>query len=401
MTQLHAPAATWPPILWDRAAERAWCAIDAIAGRLADAPEPEGRGSLATGDAGIALFFAYLHRARPARGFDELARRRLDRAVDWLRAEPVAAHLHSGAAGVAWVLAHVAEDVSFDIDAGDGLAEIDALVERQVDLPRGQALDFVGGLAGLAFYALARWPRPAARRTLAACVAQLESAAEPAGRGCCWPVRSLAEGSPPSYPEGSVDLGVAHGLGGLLAVLAQIGAHDSVPERARRLAEGAVDFLRAQRRDGALSAFPDVLVPGRPARAARAAWCYGDPGLAAAWHTAALALGRDDWQRESAALACRAARRPPATAGVQDASLCHGAAGLGLAFQRLSRASADGDLARAAAAWYERALHAPPAQDPSLLTGSAGIGLGLLAAVSRIEPAWDSLLLLSPLRPAP
>jgi lantibiotic modifying enzyme len=392
--------AAWSPALFGRAAERAWCTIDAIAARLRGAPQPERRGSLASGDAGIGLFFFYLHGARPGQGFDDLARRRLDRAAAWLAAEPVSAHLHTGAAGVAWALAHTAAETGGGAD-DDGLTEVDALVERHLELRAEDPHDFVGGLAGLAFYALSRWPRSSARRTLAAAVERLEAAAEPCDDGLCWPVRDAPD-RPAAYPLGSVDLGVAHGLPGLAAVLAQIAALGVATASARRLVEGGLSFLRRRRRDDdGLSALPDVLVPGRAMPPARAAWCYGDPGVAAAWHTAALALERADWRCEAAALACRASRRPAATSGVRDASLCHGAAGLGLIFQRLSQVSADGDLAQAASAWYERALHAPPADDPSLLTGAAGVGLGLLAAVSCIEPAWDALLLLSPLHPGP
>jgi hypothetical protein len=34
--------------------------------------------------------------------------------------------------------------------------------------------------------------------------------------------------------------------------------------------------------------------------------------------------------------------------------------------------------------------------DPSLLTGAAGVALALLAATTSLEPAWDRFLLLSP-----
>jgi hypothetical protein len=33
--------------------------------------------------------------------------------------------------------------------------------------------------------------------------------------------------------------------------------------------------------------------------------------------------------------------------------------------------------------------------DPGFLTGAAGVGLALLAAISDVEPEWDRVLLLS------
>jgi hypothetical protein len=38
--------------------------------------------------------------------------------------------------------------------------------------------------------------------------------------------------------------------------------------------------------------------------------------------------------------------------------------------------------------------------DPTLLTGAAGVGLALLAATTPLEPAWDRWLLLSPAVPS-
>lgn len=397
MTPLpHAPA--WRAALSGELAERAWCALEALAIGLRDAPEGDSHGSLACGDAGIALFFAYLERARPGLGYDELARGRLERAAAWLTEQPVSAHLHSGAAGVAWVVAHLSDATGAPPD-DDGLAEIDALVERHVELYAAEAPDFVGGLAGLAFYALTRWPRTSARRALAALVERFEASAEPRDDGLCWPVRATSE-HPAAYPPGSVDLGVAHGLAGVASLLAQIAARAG-SATAARLAERAFGWLRSLIRAEGPSALPDVLIPGRTLAPARAAWCYGDPGTAGAWQTAALALGRLDWRHEAGALALRAARRSAPSAGVRDASLCHGAVGLGLIFQRLSQQLDGEDLARAAAVWYARALDFPPSDDPSLLTGAAGVGLGLLAALGAGEPSWDALFLLSPLAARP
>jgi hypothetical protein len=128
------------------------------------------------------------------------------------------------------------------------------------------------------------------------------------------------------------------------------------------------------------------------------------------------------------AVARRAAQRPPEQSGVRDAGLCHGAAGIGHLFNRMYQAMGDPTLGEAARFWFGRTLDmrrpgrgvggyqafhpVSPGDDTwvddrGFLSGSAGIALALLAAVSPVEPAWDRVLLISttgtagPARPEP
>jgi hypothetical protein len=97
-----------------------------------------------------------------------------------------------------------------------------------------------------------------------------------------------------------------------------------------------------------------------------------------------------------------------------DAGICHGAAGNGHLFNRLYQATGEPVFRDAALSWFDRALGfreegqgvggyrmwVPGAEgelgwrsDPGFLTGSAGVGLCLLAAASPVEPEWDRVLL--------
>ena len=75
---------TWSPLANGPDADDAWEAIFAIAHDLQTfySPEQSIDASLASGAAGIALFFSYLHLACPGRGHDEVARRYLDRIAE-------------------------------------------------------------------------------------------------------------------------------------------------------------------------------------------------------------------------------------------------------------------------------------------------------------------------------
>jgi hypothetical protein len=79
-----------------------------------------------------------------------------------------------------------------------------------------------------------------------------------------------------------------------------------------------------------------------------------------------------------------------------DAALCHGTAGRAHLFNRLGHALGDEVLVEAARRYYRDTLArigvALP-DTPRLTTGTSGIGLALLAAITPEEPTWDRVFL--------
>ena len=213
------------------------------------------------------------------------------------------------------------------------------------------------------------------------------------------------------YPRRYHNLGLAHGVPGVVALLGLACAAGVAVAQARPLLDGTVRWLLAQQTPGG---FPSGVALEHVDKPARLAWCYGDPGVAVTLLGAARLVDEPAWEREALAIARRAAQRPAEQSGVVDAGLCHGAAGLGHLFNRMFQATGDDCLAEASRFWFERTLQMQrPGRgvggyeawgadaddeltwvaDPSLLTGAAGIALALLAATSDIEPDWDRMLL--------
>src|SRR5262245_40995354 len=98
----------WQPVVSDDAlAARCRAAVADIVAAAVDAPSPGW--DLAGGDAGLAILFAYLARAEPARygALADAARARIDAAYDRLAQVPARPGLWQGAAGVAWAGDHV------------------------------------------------------------------------------------------------------------------------------------------------------------------------------------------------------------------------------------------------------------------------------------------------------
>ncbi|HEX4494200.1 MAG TPA: lanthionine synthetase C family protein [Thermoanaerobaculia bacterium] len=417
----------WSPILDGALAVRADAAITAVAAAVkgTSLPPRHTGAPLAAGEAGIALFYAYLDRARPGAGHGETAEGWLDRAFDVLVSSAQSPSLFGGFTGVAWVAEHLREpEMEEDAEADDPNADIDAALLRYLrQTPWRYHYDLTAGLVGYAVYALERLPRPSAVTSLELVVEHLAEIAQARPEGLAWhtPLELLPEPNRPWNPQGNDNLGIAHGTPGVIAVLARICAAGIAVERVRSLLAGAVPWLLAQKLpSGGRSVFPYMVGREIPLRPARTAWCYGDPGIALALLAAGRAAAEPEWEREALALARTVAQRPPEDCGVDDAGLCHGAAGLGHVLNRLYQATGDPEILTAARAWFERALgfwepgrgiggfltFTPPEDDferlewneeAGFLTGSAGIALTLLAATGTVDPAWDRLLLLSPL----
>jgi hypothetical protein len=212
-------------------------------------------------------------------------------------------------------------------------------------------------------------------------------------------------------------------MAGAIAFLGGICGAGIEQATARPLLEEAVRWLLAHSvRTEAGPTFPLWVAPGFEPYPARCAWCYGDPGIAAALLLAARGVGNARWEQTAVDLACRAAERPASETGVVNAGFCHGAAGLAHLYNRIYQASGEPKLGDAALHWLERTLQFyrlarddgaswilgswdPDQQEPStwagaeLAGGAAGVALVLLAAATSVEPSWDRMFLVSAPKP--
>jgi hypothetical protein len=430
---------------------------------------------LAGGSAGIALLYAYLACAERAGDAElaaarigeddhaEVAMRHLDTAIEAMATRPMGAGLYAGFAGIAWAVTHVeellrahapemTEDPAGEAAAGDGEQDGgeqdggeqdggeqdggeqddggDAIDHALLDLVRTQPwrhdYDLISGLAGMGVYALERLRHPAAHACLAAIIDRLDELAERQPAGVTWHTAPalLPDHQRAQCPGGYHNLGLAHGVPGVIGLLAGAWAAGVLRDRVGPLLEQGVAWLQAQALPpdrGARYAW--VVAPEVAREPTRSAWCYGDPGVAAAVLLAGQATGNASLLAAARELALGVAARPRGDAGVVDAGLCHGSAGLGHVLHRLYRGTGEPALAEAARAWLAAALdmrdpgagpsvagfRAYTAQgrgqldwsaDPGLLTGAAGVALALLAGLGHVSPDWDRALMLSLPRPA-
>jgi hypothetical protein len=414
-----ADGASWSPILHGSARERALRVVEELGAHIAMPRDVEsGDASLSNGSSGLAVFFAHVERACQGRDVRTPAMRYLDEAVGVLATVPLAPSLYTGFTGVAWAAQMVAEVL--DPDGEDGNDAIDEALLALLRRPGWDRAhhDLIFGLVGLGVYALERWPRPVASDCVEQVIGHLASRASHDDAGTYWfTAPSLLSGpNRESYPDGGVDLGVAHGMAGVIPFLAR--AASLLPESgAGALLEGAVRWLLAHAVAGEGGpTIPYFFAEGSDSGAARLAWCYGDPGVAAALLVAAREAQEPSWEEIATGLAVRAAERPVETSGVTDACFCHGSAGLGHLFNRMYQMTGERKLGDAACFWLQRTLELCeaaeqpvargreaggelPWSDSGILEGAAGVGLVLLAASTPVEPAWDRMFLVSRLAP--
>lgn len=427
----------WHPLLQGDLASRAREAVEAVSlalpgasGWLPLAMSPEAetawKASLAAGDAGSALLYAYLALDQSAAGDDsedhvETALALLDRSAEAVASVPMSDSLFTGFPGIAWVTEHL-EGRLFESDEESNAGVDEALLEALSQSPWPGEYDLINGLVGLGIYALEGLPRPTAAACLERVVDRLAERAERNRRGMAgtaWfsPPETLPEYQRELFPEGLYNLGASHGVAGIIALLGAACQAGVAVATAGPLLEGAVTWL-LDRRQGPESPcrFPHFFFPGREPQPSRLAWCYGDLGMSTALWIAARAAGDPVWEQAALEIALSAAARPRHLTRVMDPGLCHGAGGAAHLFNRLYQATGEERLAAAARSWYESALgFRQPGlgvagfrswasdgtgeqqwrDDPAFLEGAAGAALTLLASVSPVEPEWDRLFLAS------
>jgi lantibiotic modifying enzyme len=392
---LHEALGSWVPVCTGPLAQEARDVVFAIARELSAARVSD---PSVTGQGGIALFHCYLSRSVPDAGFDERARQWLEAAVARVASTEAKHWLYGGFTGLAWTLEHVRSCAPGLLDDADVNQDVDdALLSILRSSPWETEYDLISGLVGLGVYARERIVSAAARECVALVVDRLAELAQTSGDGVTWwTAPRLLHGEASKYPGGCHNLGMAHGVPGVLAFLAGECAQAPVSAMAGRLVEGSARWLLRQRRViGTASSFGRTAEDGLPARTA---WCYGEPGIAIALLAAARATNNRATELAAIDIGLAAASRRAVDTGVVDGGLCHGAAGLAHIYNRLFQATGLRQFAVAACSWIEKTIECWRTRadtDVGFLNGASGVGLSLLAAITDVEPQWDRVMLCS------
>jgi hypothetical protein len=285
-----------------------------------------------------------------------------------------------------------------------------------------QSFDVIAGLTGTGRYLLSRRDSAPCRQALDTVLrALIHLSTEDATGVPHWHTdpRNSTEILSLHHPQGHVNLGLAHGIPGPLALLSIAiikevevdGQHHAVVRIAERI-------LRSRFKDQWGVNYPHTVAldtwgasdedPSMPA--SRAAWCYGSPGVARALWLAGVASGEAQFREAAVAAMAAVYARPIPLRRIDSPTICHGVAGLLQITLRFAQDCPQPLFTDAARTLTTQLLdlHEPATRfgfrnlepagrvdHPGFLDGAAGVALVLAAAAAPAEPSWDRVLLLS------
>jgi lantibiotic modifying enzyme len=376
------------------------------------------------------LLYAYLARGSGEGAWAERALSQLQAASEHAAVWQGRLGLYDGLCGLAWTIRHVEALLGQTCCAPEILEEIDQnILEGLRDTEWRGPYDLVNGLTGMGVYFLETWPSSFASEGLALILNYLVDRATPVSSGITWrtPPELLSQWDRKQAPHGYYNLGVSHGVPGVIFFLDELKALRIQSDRVEPLLTGAVEWLIRQRRphDTGFVFGSWVPVEENPAEetpmnnhkspgAVSWAWCYGDLGVIPVLRRVACRSGQDNWLEISADLFTGLLDMLGRGVDLQMHCLCHGSAGVAHLFNRIYQKEGDPRCLEAAQEWYRRTIQSrspgngvggfssPPLNpqavsqaNPSFLDGALGTALSLLSAVTSIEPSWDRQLLLS------
>jgi lantibiotic modifying enzyme len=437
MNESERTSSAWRPVIEGAAAEEILEIVCEIGEALRTPPTawiPDGlaepyrivRGaSLAHGSPGLALFFAYLSQAfKDNPVFTPEVGRFISHARDAMDIAPLSGGLYGGISGIGWVIAHVEHLRDFIYEGISGSPTLDININVEInrllveDWSQSDKFDLWDGCVGMGLYALERHPLPGSEELLELTVKRLERLASRETGGIAWLTSPgmLGRQARQLYPRGYYDLGVAHGITGVLSFLSRVHAAGIARDITRELLDGAIAWLLAQELDDPVSIFPEILVPSQKMTSKTFGWCRGVPGMAAALLSAGRCMNEPSWRSKAVDIACKSLEYLAKIVHFPDSTLCHGTAGLAHLYNRIYQASGEPRLKDAARRLIEQTVKMrkpghgaggymrtgagenggfAELDDPGLIQGTAGIALVLLAAVTNLEPQWDRLMLIS------
>ncbi len=409
----------WQPVFDQSEAENLKAKLDEIATILVNKKNSEddkkkGIG-LIGGLTGEALFLFYYAKYTQDMVYYDKAMELLTDVFDAIN-DGFAYHTFAaGLAGVGWAVEHLVQTDFIEADPDEILEDIDTYLHKAMilDIQEKGNYDFLHGASGCAIYFLNRLGNDKAGKYLAEYIDELEKKSEKEENGAVkWKsVLSIEEGF-----EG-YNLSLSHGLASIIAFLANTNLHGIHKEKSASLLKGAIQYMMSNSLDTTKfqSNFPSWIREGEPLSHSRMAWCYGDLGIGISLYQAALSLDDKDLEERAIAVFQHAAKRKDLKENaVVDAGLCHGGAGIAHIFNRMYNYTGIEEFRETARYWFNatlalathedgfagyKAWHTEKyggwVSDGGILEGIGGIGLGILSAISDIEPEWDRCLLCS------
>jgi len=237
-----------------------------------------------------ALFLSYFAAETSSNGFHVGAVRLLNLVSDRL-SKKMASGLFYGLAAVGWTVEHVTKNLliggvgQFEGPQpnDDPLSALEETITRRLEpAPWTGSFDLLEGLAGLGIFYLERLPRLTAFEGLQRVLNHLDLTKEESSSGITWrttPAMMTELRHRQEHPTGYYNLGVAHGLAGVIGFLNRLVYTGIEKKRAEYLLRRSIQWLIANKTPTGTAQYSTWLIPGKAPMPSRISWCYGDLGI--------------------------------------------------------------------------------------------------------------------------
>lgn len=345
---------------------------------------------LSSGEAGYALA---LHQAATSSGCMTLLEKSeitLRSALEKLDGFPLSSSLYSGLTGLGLAICIMDQDGFYQM-----LSDLDVLLGEGLLSGKNLKFDIINGVSGIVIYANARHSRGGVGRVLA--------------EGLNKAISDILLDETGQYAPKINDLGMAHGLAGLLATAAAaIDAGLLSQELLTPIRLAYNDLWGTVGEYGGTYCAPSKRDSTHPSRVA---WCYGSLGTSVSFLEGS-SIAPENEARASALIQETLYQLNSGRHAIVDASVCHGWAGCALLLDYISRHQRLASIelradARAAAEWmlaeiqtlgernnwtFSFVAGARALERQGLLEGSLGVACAAAAVAERRTPIWASML---------
>jgi lantibiotic biosynthesis protein len=367
--------------------------------------------SLLGGQAGHVLYnLAYLNFTGHRDGID-VFQEKLQTIAENSIAPRIDPFFCNGRSGINWLFSYLnkknildEEDLHLLCYGDDELAAI------AISMLKKDNYDFLHGAIGIARYLLYAIKKP--DRFYKEFFHELRSLSHKSAPGGYIPDydlknrRSLAD---------QTNLGLAHGLPGILKLCIDCYNHDVCINEAWSIANEIIAYLlNHTNKNTSNNYFPTVISStGRQNEYSRLAWCYGDLGIAYILYQAAETFCDTQLKLFSKDILLHNTKRQEVEqTGIRDAGFCHGSAGVAHIYNKMWHYTNEPVFKASCEFWLQKTIeffNQEPASSTykkylasenkyencyGLLEGSAGIGLVLLSYLTA-DFSWDYCVMLN------
>jgi lantibiotic biosynthesis protein len=320
-----------------------------------------------------------------------------------------------GMSGLGFVISLLKDEGIIEIDFEEQLCDFDDIVyAKALEELKEKNTDFMHGSMGTFLYLSRRVDNPKARGYLEHLVDSLIETAIEDQRGIRFENTHIAR----LNNSDNTNLGLAHGLCGILMILLKIHAQGVRQIAIERVVSGGIDYMLSYKtpqdfETGKYSYFPLTINENQAwdsesnlkEYGARLGWCYGDLNQILVMLTASKQFNRPEWFDIANEVGFDTMKRTLRKETIViDAHWCHGTIGIAQYYKRFYDMTSLPMYSEAHEEWIEKTFKFLDKEttDPlfishagELLEGFLGISLGLISSVAKENLKWDSVFLMS------